>query len=184
MRRPLYFNPLLDSAYFEMGQRQLDFDCCRWLKYLKAHAPTLLGNIRSLEIRDLDFRVWGESSWNRAFKDGYYGFEDTILPFFPKLEALCFTSREAPKPEIEILDRMRLAREQAGLIRFQQDANTWYENQRAKYSQTEAVGDINFLVQRKANATIERVRTPKIICRPWIKLADGPFDPYAEEEEL
>jgi hypothetical protein len=185
MRRPFYFNPTVDSAYFEMGERLIDFDCCHWLNYLKANAPKLLDSIRSLEVRDIGFRSWGEASWSRAFLDGYYDFEDTILPFFSNLETLCFTSR-APNSEGQSIARIRSAWELDGLKTFQQDANTWYKRCKAKESQTEDVGDIsNSLVQHKADTTIVgKIRTPKIICRSWAKLSNGPFDPYADEEEL
>ena len=185
MRRPFCFNPTVDSAYLELGDKALDIDLNKWLKYLKIHSPKLLNDLRVLEVRDMDFRMWGEQTWHEIFEKRFYGFEDTMLPFFPNLEILCFTSK-APKDEIPRMAAMSSAREIAGLRHFQLDANSWYKRRIAKEGSFEGAGaNGSFFGKRlPCKILVDKIRTPKIICRQWTKLSEGPFDPYSDEEEL
>jgi hypothetical protein len=169
MVRPLCLNPNIDSAYVEVGDH-INFDMGKWLKYLKERAPRFLTTIRSLEVRNIGFWDPVSGHWEFEFVHQYFEVEDTILSFFPNLETLCFTSKNLELEDLSSYPRM-MREAQRSLDRqrmFQQSANTWYEEQKAKEKNDEGL----------------KLRTLKIICRPWTKLSRGSFDPYADEEEL
>jgi hypothetical protein len=176
--RPFFFNPETDSVFIELAEGA-DFTLGDWIGYLERKYPQLLERVTTLEIRNIDFR-WpsGQLVWENSFASRYYHSDHTILPSFPSLKTLCFTARKAPENDVTLA----AAPDSTKYKEFQEEANNWYKQRVANIGKIEGVGHRSH--KKESTTIVGKISTPQIICRPWAKIADGPFDPYADEEEL